>query len=94
MGCLAINEIYNMDCMNFLKQVKNSSVDLAVIDPPYNMGKADWDTFASHDDFMKFTKKWIDALIPKLKDTGSIYIFNTPFNCAFILQHLLKQKPV
>ena len=77
--------------MNFLKQVKNSSVDLAVIDPPYNMGKADWDTFASHDDFMKFTKKWIDALIPKLKDTGSIYIFNTPFNCAFILQHLLKR---
>jgi len=91
MGCLAINEIYNMDCMNFLKQVKNSSVDLAVIDPPYNMGKADWDTFASHDVFMKFTKKWIDALIPKLKDTGSIYIFNTPFNCAFILQHLLKR---
>lgn len=91
MGCLAINEIYNMDCMNFLKQVKNSSVDLAVIDPPYNMGKADWDTFASHADFMKFTKKWIDALIPKLKDTGSIYIFNTPFNCAFILQHLLKR---
>lgn len=91
MGCLAINEIYNMDCINFLKQVKNLSVDLAVIDPPYNMGKADWDTFASHDDFMKFTKKWIDALIPKLKDTGSIYIFNTPFNCAFILQHLLKR---
>ena len=91
MGCLAINEIYNMGWMNFLKQVKNSSVDLAVIDPPYNMGKADWDTFASHDDFMKFTKKWIDALIPKLKDTGSIYIFNTPFNCAFILQHLLKR---
>lgn len=94
MGCLAINEIYNMDCMNFLKQVANSSVDLAVIDPPYNMGKADWDTFASHDDFMKFTKKWIDALIPKLKNTGSIYIFNTPFNCAFILQHLLKRGMV
>ena len=94
MGCLAINEIYNMDCINFLKQVENSSVDLAIIDPPYNMGKADWDTFASHDDFMKFTKKWIDALIPKLKNTGSIYIFNTPFNCAFILQHLLKRGMV
>ena len=62
MGCLAINEIYNMDCMNFLKQVKNSSVDLAVIDPPYNMGKADWDTFASHDDFMKFTKNFQNGL--------------------------------
>lgn len=91
MTCLGINKIYNMDCLEFLKQVKNLSVDLAIIDPPYNMGKADWDTFTNHDDFMKFTKKWIDALIPKLKDTGSIYIFNTPFNCAFILMHLLKR---
>lgn len=91
MGCLAINEIYHMDCMSFLKKLENLSVDLAVIDPPYNMSKADWDTFASHDDFMDFTKKWIDALIPKLKDTGSLYIFNTPFNCAFILPHLLKR---
>lgn len=91
MGCLAINNVYNLDCLEFLKQVKNNSVDLAIIDPPYNMSKADWDTFNSHADFMTFTKKWIDALIPKLKDTGSVYIFNTPFNSAFILQHLLKK---
>lgn len=91
MTYLANNEIYNMDCFDFLKQVKDLSVDLAIIDPPYNMGKADWDTFENHDDFMNFTQKWIDALIPKLKNTGSIYIFNTPFNCAFILIHLLKR---
>lgn len=91
MASLAINDIYNMDCIEFLKQVKKASIDLAVIDPPYNMNKADWDTFKTHDEFMNFTKKWIDALIPKLKETGSIYIFNTPFNCAFILQHLLKR---
>lgn len=91
MACLEINKIYNLDCIDFLEQVENFSVDLAVIDPPYNMSKADWDTFANHDEFMKFTKKWIDAVIPKLKDTGSIYIFNTPFNCAFILQHLLNR---
>lgn len=91
MTSLAPDNIYCMDCFEFLKKVQNNSVDLAIIDPPYNMKKADWDTFDSHDAFMNFTKKWINALIPKLKNTGSVYIFNTPFNCAFILQHLLEQ---
>lgn len=87
---LPIDEIYNMDCVEFLKHVADCSVDLAIIDPPYNMSKASWDTFSTHDEFMQFTQTWIDALIPKLKKTGSVYIFNTPFNCAFILQYLLQ----
>jgi len=83
------NKIYNLDCISFLNQVERNSIDLAVIDPPYNMGKADWDTFKSYSDFLKFTFSWIDALIPTLKEIGSLYIFNTPFNCAYILQYLV-----
>lgn len=91
MTTLQVNKIYQMDCINFLNNVSNNSIDLAVIDPPYNMNKADWDTFASFQDFLSFTYNWIDTLIPKLKDTGSIYIFNTPLNCSFILHHLLEK---
>ena len=80
-----------MDCFDFLANVEDQSIDLAVIDPPYNMKKADWDTFKTQDDFLEFTYDWIDILIPKIKKTGSIYIFNTPFNCAFILQYLIKK---
>ena len=40
--------------------------------------------------FLQFTYSWIDELIPKLKDNGSLYIFNTPYNSAFILQYLIK----
>jgi len=86
---LQINKIYNLDCCDFLNQVQKKSVDLAIIDPPYNMKKAYWDTFKSHRDFLEFTFKWIDALIPTLKETGSLYIFNTPFNCAYILRYLV-----
>jgi len=92
MNYLSPDSIYEMDCFDFLDKVAPKSVDLAVIDPPYNMKKADWDTFPSHDAFMTFTKKWIDALVPKLKPTASLYIFNTPYNCAFILQHLVKKN--
>ena len=84
------NQIYHMDCFDFLAQVPDTSVDLAVIDPPYNMGKADWDTFRNQQHFFDFTFQWIDALIPKLKCNGSLYIFNTPYNSAYILAHLVQ----
>jgi len=86
---LKINEIYNLDCFVFLKKIDDKSINLAVIDPPYNLRKARWDTFESEKDFFEFTTRWIDALIPKLKENGSLYIFNTPYNSAFILSYLI-----
>jgi len=86
------NKIYCMDCFEFLERLENNSVDLAVIDPPYNLKKAEWDTFESHQDFLNFTYKWIDTLIPKLKNTASLYIFNTPYNSAYILNYLVNKK--
>lgn len=35
---LKINKIYNMDCLEGLKQMKDNSVDLIVTSPPYNKG--------------------------------------------------------
>ena len=84
-----INEIYNLDCFEFLNQIDDEIIDLAIIDPPYNLKKAKWDTFKSEKDFFDFTFRWIDALIPKLKENGSLYIFNTPYNSAFILSYLV-----
>lgn len=86
---LELNQIYCLDYKDFLEQIDDGIIDLAVIDPPYNLKVAEWDTFRSHEEFLNFTYDWIDRLIPKLKKTASIYIFNTPFNSAFILQYLL-----
>jgi len=91
---LPINEIYNKDVFEFLNEIDRASVDLAVVDPPYNMGKADWDTFPSNLEFFTFTYNWLDSLIPTLKSTGSLYVFNTPYNSAFILQYLIKKGMV
>ncbi len=88
-----INKIYHLDVFDFLNtKVANNSIDLAVIDPPYNMKKADWDTFESQDDFLSWTFHWIELLLPKLKQNSSLYIFNTPFNSAYILQFLTAQQ--
>ncbi len=86
------SKIYNLDVFEFLEtKVSDESVDLIVTDPPYNLKKADWDTFKSEKDFFDWTFTWIDKSLPKLKKNGSIYIFNTPYNSAFILQHLVSK---
>lgn len=87
-----VNRIYNLDVFDYFGLVLDKSIDLIIADPPYNMKKAPWDTFPSHKDFLDFTFAWIDESIKKLKDTGSIYIFNTPFNSAYILQYLVDKE--
>jgi site-specific DNA-methyltransferase (adenine-specific) len=83
-----MEKVYNKDVFDFLKEVDDNSIDLILTDPPYNMNKEYWDKFDNLEKFLEFTYKWIDMCIPKLKENGSIYIFNNPFNSAFILTYL------
>ena len=86
-----LNKIILQDCFDFIKSIDDDIIDLAVIDPPYSLKKGDWDTFSNEAAFFNFTFRWIDALIPKLNNGAGIYIFNTPYNSAFILNHLVKR---
>lgn len=86
------NKIYTMDCFDFISKLDDESVDLLVVDPPYNMKKGEWDTFKSEKDFFDFTFSWLEKVIPKIKKNGSLYIFNTPYNSAFILNFLVQKK--
>jgi site-specific DNA-methyltransferase (adenine-specific) len=83
-----LNSVELADCFDYLAKLKAGSVDLAVIDPPYNLGKADWDTFKSEAEFYDFTYRWIKALLPSLKADASLYIFNTPHHSAYISKFL------
>lgn len=84
-------KLFNLDYKDFFCKVEGESIDLAIIDPPYNLKVADWDKFKNHESFLRFTYDWIDRLIPKLKTTASFYVFNTPFNAAYILNYLVSK---
>ena len=43
-------------------------------DPPYNIGKADWDHFESHDEYIAWSVEWIELAARALKPTGSLYV--------------------
>ncbi len=62
------------DSLEILKKIKDSSVDLIFADPPYSIKKADWDTFENHDEYIKFSSKWIKEASRILKDTGTLYV--------------------
>ena len=40
------------DCIQQLDKVKDKSVQLICIDPPYNIGKDTWDSISNYQDFM------------------------------------------
>lgn len=50
--------LYNMDCMDFLRQQPDKSFDLAIVDPPYGIGIANNPVRQAH------TKKQWDSAIP------------------------------
>ena len=73
------NVIYNEDALKGLHKIKDQSVDLIVTDPPYGLGK-DYGNDSDKQEteqFLEWTKSWIDLAIQKLKPTGSFYIFTT-----------------
>jgi len=62
------------DCISWLKSLKDESVDLIFADPPYNIKKAEWDTFESQEAYVKWSLKWIEQASRVLKFTGTLYI--------------------
>lgn len=85
------NEIFNKDINSFLKEnVVDDSVALIIADPPYNLSIAPWDTFDSQKSYFLFMKSWLKLAYKKLKDDGSIYLFNNQYNSAKLLPILEK----
>lgn len=72
-----INNIIVGDFFINIKELEDSSVDLLIVDPPYNLRKDYHGNVFSEkktEQYREFTKSWIKALIPKLKKTASIYV--------------------
>ncbi len=69
-----LGKLYNYDAIEFLKQLEPNSVDLIFADPPYNIKKAEWDTFANQKEYISWSLEWIKETHRVLKNTGSLYI--------------------
>ena len=52
-------EIWLGDSIEWLRGLESSSVDLVFADPPYNIKKAEWDTFESQQEYVAWSLLWI-----------------------------------
>lgn len=66
--------LFTGDSLQWLKGIRDESVDLVFADPPYNIKKADWDKFESQEKYIQWSVNWIKEASRILKPTGSLYI--------------------
>jgi site-specific DNA-methyltransferase (adenine-specific) len=67
-------KLYREDAITYMKTLKSGSVDLIFADPPYNIKKAEWDTFSSQKEYVDWSMNWIREAHRVLSDQGSLYI--------------------
>lgn len=60
------------DAVSFLKKVPDSSVQLLILDPPYNLNMDVWDNFSN---YLDWAKTWLSQIYRVLSDTGNCVIF-------------------
>jgi site-specific DNA-methyltransferase (adenine-specific) len=93
---LPLDQIIRGDCLEVLGTLPEKSVDLIFADPPYNLQlqqelwrpnmtkvdavNDDWDRFNSLAEYDQFTRTWLQACRPVLKDTGAIWVIGSYHN--------------
>ena len=82
-------ELIHGDCLKEMKRLGDDSIDLVVLDPPYNIGIADWDKI---DDYYEWMDKVFSELKRVLKKSGSFYLFHNNFMKMVELHNLLHKK--
>ena len=96
---LDFNEIYNMNCIEGIKQIPDDSVDLVITDPPFAIEfKAKRNNYnrkatrvldgyneISKSDYYNFTLNWMGEVYRVLKESGSMYVFSGWNNLKDIL---------
>jgi len=101
-GQYEIDTIYNGDCIEGMKVLPSSSIDLVITDPPFaidfkakrnNYNRTDSNVLEgyneiSQSEYFDFTKKWMEQVHRILKESGSMYVFSGWNNLKDILVSL------
>lgn len=69
-----LGKLYKEDAISFLKGLEDNSIDLIFADPPYNIKKAEWDTFSSQKEYVEWSMNWIREASRVLTKNGSLYV--------------------
>jgi site-specific DNA-methyltransferase (adenine-specific) len=90
-----LDKVINIDALQGINLLPESTLDLVIADPPYGLFKdyGNDSDMKKPSEFIKWTKTWLSLIIPKIKLTGSLYIFTTWRYCPEIFM-FLKSKMI
>ena len=81
-----INQIFNEDCLEWMKRIPDGSIDCVITDPPYWSTKCSWDTVIPFEPMWKELKRII-------KPNGAIVLFwSEPFSSALRMSNIKMYK--
>ena len=72
--------IENIDCLDYLKDTEDKSVDLVLTDPPYFIDSmvVGWDSaWKSENDYLDWCEKWTSECVRVLKDDRMLVVWGT-----------------
>jgi site-specific DNA-methyltransferase (adenine-specific) len=69
-----LGRLYNEDATKLMASLESESIDLIFADPPYNIKKAEWDSFASQKEYVEWSLEWIKEAQRLLTKKGSLFI--------------------
>ena len=87
---MTLNTIANADCLDYLREIPDESVDVTFADPPFNLKKkysSYWDSLDVAQ-YVDWCNEWLRDLVRVTKPTGSIFIHNIPKWLSYYCQVL------
>ena len=85
-------KLYNGDCLEIMKDIPDKTINLVLIDPPYNIGKDKWDKWDTVEEYVGFMGKVFLEIQRVLKDNGSFYFFHNDFLQIVELQNFINKN--
>ena len=100
-----INKVIQGDAIAKMKELPDKSVNLVCIDPPYNIGKDDWDNLGivkkgyggnKENSYGNYYFDWMSEVFTQvqrvLKDNGSFFFFHNDFRMTAELDRRIQQE--
>jgi len=89
--------IQNKDCLEFLGELAENTVDLVVTDPPYfQIVKNEWDNqWSNEEEYLEWCEKWTSECVRVLKPNRCLYVWGTTKTDTFLRYKLnvLNKQP-
>ena len=85
-------QLFKGDCLEKFKNIPDKSINLVLIEPPYNISKAEWDKWETVNEYVEFMGKVFKECQRVLKDNGSFYFFHNDFLQIVELQNYINKN--